>query len=334
MSFIYVTEQGAVIGKKGQRVVVSKDRETLADVPANRVQGVLVFGNVQITTQAMRLMLESGVEMALFSGSGRLLGQITSPFPKNITLRQSQYARAGDPAFVSDFAAIIVRAKIQNCLELIREFSHNHPETDLTAEKDQLESTIRSVEARPDVDSLLGLEGASARAYFSSFAKMIRTGFTFTGREKHPPPDPVNALLSLGYTMAFNEISSLLDGIGFDPFLGFFHQPRYGHAGLASDLCEEFRAPLTDRLTLYLINNRIIQPEDFQAHAPSGGVYLGHEPRKRYFEEYEKFVLRPMPVSDENESQMNIRRLFMRQAERLRHTLMTGEPYQPYLFRW
>lgn len=334
MSFIYVTEQGAVIGKKGHRVVVTKEKQTLADVPISQVHGVLVFGNVQITTQAMRLMLENDVEMALFSGSGRLLGQITSPFPKNITLRQAQYEHAGDAAFVSDFASIIVRAKIRNCLELVREFSHNHSETDLTAEKDQLESYSRTVEGRPDVSVLLGLEGTSARAYFSSYAKMIRTGFTFTGREKHPPPDPVNALLSLGYTMAYNEIASLLDGIGFDPFLGFFHQPRYGHAGLASDLCEEFRAPLTDRLTLYLINNRIIGPEDFATHAPSNAVYLGHEPRKRYFEEYEKFVSRPMPVSDEKESQMTFRRLFMRQAERLRHSLMTGDIYQPYFFKW
>jgi CRISPR-associated protein Cas1 len=331
MAFLYVTEQGAVIQKKGHRIAVSKDKKTLADIPISQMQGVLVFGNVQITTQAMRLMLESNVEMALFTGTGRLLGQITSPFPKNITLRQTQYARAGDSNFILDFARIIISAKIRNCLELIREFSHNHPETDLNSQKDQLESYARQIEGRQDIDVLLGMEGISSRVYFSAFAKMIRGDFMFEGREKHPPPDPVNALLSLGYTMVYNEISSLLDGIGFDPYLGIFHQPKYGHAGLASDLCEEFRAALTDRLTLYLINNRILQPDDFITHTPSKGVYLAQDPKKRYFEEYEKFVTRPMPAG---EGESNFRKLFLRQAERLRHALMTGEVYQPYSFHW
>jgi hypothetical protein len=134
----------------------------------------------------------------------------------------------------------------------------------------------------------------------------------------------------LGYV---NEIGSLLDGLGFDPYLGFYHQPHYGHATLASDLVEEFRTPLTDRFTLGLINNRIFDEQDFFFHAASGSVYLKDVPRKRYFSEYERFVTRPMASSD-NKSETNFRQLFRRQAERLQQAIMNGETYCPYKLRW
>jgi CRISPR-associated protein Cas1 len=161
---------------------------------------------------------------------------------------------------------------------------------------------------------------------------MLRHSFDFHGRRRHPSPDPVNALLSLGYTMAYNEIGSLLDGLGFDPYLGYYHQPRYGHATLASDLLEEFRAPLVDRLTLRLVNNRVLQEDDFYRQT-SGGMHLKRDPLKRYFAEYETFVDRDqqMPAG---EPPADFRTLFRRQAERLRRTVLTGEPYIPYRFCW
>jgi CRISPR-associated protein Cas1 len=133
----------------------------------------------------------------------------------------------------------------------------------------------------------------------------------------------VNALLSLGYTMVYNEVGSMLDGMGFDPYLGIYHQPRHGHATLASDLIEEFRAPLVDRFTLGLVNNRIFKEQDFYLHAASGGVVLKDEPRRRYFAEYERFVTRPMNTL-EGEAAIDFRRLFHRQAERLRGALLGG----------
>jgi CRISPR-associated protein Cas1 len=184
----------------------------------------------------------------------------------------------------------------------------------------------------PNLAALLGHEGAGARVYFAAFSKMLRHRLGFTGRQRHPAPDPVNALLSLGYTLVYHELSSLLDGLGFDPYLGFFHQPRFGHAGLASDLLEEFRAPLVDRLTLSLINRRVFADTDFYQHT-SGGVYLHDEPRKRYFLEYEAFVSREFRAPDDSGA-IDFRRLFRRQAERLRRLLLLGEPYEPYKFSW
>jgi CRISPR-associated protein Cas1 len=332
MSFLYLTEQGAVLQREGERLLVTKDDQTLADVPVAKLEAVLVFGRVHLTTPALQLCLTHGVELALFTRRGRLLGQLTSPFPKNIELRRAQYAQAADPAFVLSLARTIVAGKLANALALVREFAHNHPDTDFRPEIDRLADFPSQAPLMPDLAALLGHEGAGTRVYFAAFAKMLRHRFGFTGRARHPAPDPVNALLSLGYTLVYNELSSLLDGLGFDPYLGFFHQPRFGHAGLASDLLEEFRAPLVDRFTLGLINNRIFTATDFYQHT-SGGVYLYDEPRKRYFLEYDRFVTRPAPLPDE-EGTADFRRLFRRQAERLRRALLAGENYQPYKFSW
>jgi len=143
----------------------------------------------------------------------------------------------------------------------------------------------------------------------------------------------VNAELSLGYTLVYNEIDSLLDGLAIEPYLGSYHQPHYGHATLASDLLEEFRSPLVDRLSLHLVNNRIFAQEDFFLHEPTGGMHLRDEPRKHYFVEYEKFIAVPAAGADDR-SEVSFRRLFRRQAERLKETVMSGIPYQPFRSSW
>ncbi len=334
MAFLYLTEQGAVLKKIGERLLVVLEEQTLLEIPAAKVEGVLIFGNVQFTTQVLQLLLAQGVEFALFSRRGKLLGQLTAPFPKNIELRQAQYQRAADPLWGREFARLVVAGKLANSLALARGFAHNHPDVDLSAAIQDLAASLEAVtQAQPTaLNELLGLEGLGSRRYFQCLAKMVRHSFGFTGRQRHPAPDPVNALLSLGYTLVYNELSWLLDGLGFDPYLGFFHQPRFGHATLASDLLEEFRAPLVDRFTLYLVKERIFQAEDFYRHT-SGGMYLREEPRKRYFLEYERFINRPLGSAATGAS-WSYRRLFRRQAEHLRQAVLAGSPYAPYAFSW
>jgi len=225
MPFLYLTEQGAVLQREGERLLVTKEDQTLADVPVVKLEAVLVFGHVHLTTPALQLCLIHEVELALFTRRGRLLGQLTSPFPKNIELRQAQYARAADTTFTLSLAQTLVAAKLGNALEFLREFAHNHPDTDLAPETAQVAAARYQAAQAQDPARLLGLEGSGARAYFAAFAKMIRHTFGFTGRARHPAPDPVNALLSLGYTLVYHELSSLLDGLGFDPYLAFSTSP-------------------------------------------------------------------------------------------------------------
>jgi CRISPR-associated protein Cas1 len=315
MSNLYITEQGAVLRKMGDRLVVSKEQETLLDVPCNKIGSVLIFGNVQFTTQAVHELFEHGIELAILTRAGRLIGQITSPTTKNIELRIEQFKRYSDEHFKLSLSQILVTGKLTNCLNLIRTFSYNHPEVNFDGEIDGIRSCLGEVPHAKAIDTLMGIEGIGARHYFAGFRKMIRGTFNFEAREKHPSPDPVNALLSFGYTMVFNEIGSLLDGLGFDPYLGYFHSVKYGRASLASDLLEEFRASV-DRFTLNLINNRVFKEDDFYKNPRGEGVYLTREALKRYVNHYEKFINREF-THPETKENTTLRKCCRIQAEKL-----------------
>ena len=191
-----------------------------------------------------------------------------------------------------------------------------------------IETLARDITKSDDVAYLRGIEGTVARTYFSGFGKMILGEFTFEGRKKHPSIDPVNALLSFGYTLVFNEISSLLDGLGFDPYLGYFHEVEYGRASLACDIQEEFRAAV-DRFTLYLVNNRMLNKDDFYQNQKDGSMYLKREAMKKYFSEYEKHLNREFAHPDTKDS-TTLRKCFRIQAERLANVIKSGGVYPPF----
>jgi len=269
-------------------------------------------------------LFEHGIEMAILTRTGKLVGQITSPATKNIFLRIEQFRKHDDPAFRLQFSKACVNAKVRNCLALIRQFAQNHPETDLAQPAVGLESTLAEIARAGSLASLLGIEGAAARHYFGALGRMVRREFSFEGRVKHPATDPVNALLSFGYTLLLNEISSLLDGMGFDPYLGFYHEPDYGRPSLGCDLQEEFR-PVIDRFTLALVNNSMLKTEDFYSNPQTGGVYLQRDAMKRYFAAYEERM--NLKASDGGPS---IRQNIRVQIERLARTLKGEEDYQPF----
>ena len=290
MACLYITEQNSILRKTGDRLIVNKGEETLLDVQCHKLDAVLIFGNVQFTTQAVHELMEHGIELAILTRTGRLVGQLTSPATKNIELRLRQFRRYDDAAFRLDYSRDIVRAKLENSRGVIAAHARNHPESDLKAAATDLSKGIEEAARAGSIDALMGIEGSAARSYFGALGRMIRTDLPFEGRRKRPPTDPVNALLSLGYTMLFNEVSSLLDGLGFDPYLGFYHAADYGRASLAADLMEPFRAPLVDRFTLNLLNLGMFKADDFKQNPRGDAVYLRSAALKRYFAEYEAFV--------------------------------------------
>lgn len=329
MPNLYLTEQGSILRKTGDRLIVEKDDAVLLDVECHKIDSVLIFGNVQFTTQAVWEMFDHGIEMAILSRTGKLIGQITSPATKNIELRVAQFKMHGDEDFKLSFARNVVKGKIRNSLQTLRGFAYNHPEIVLKEELEAIGSAYRNVDGHTSLDSLNGVEGMAARSYFAGFAKMILGGFGFTGRVKHPATDPVNALLSLGYTLVFNEISSLLDGMGFDPYLGYYHKVDYGRASLASDLQEEFRAPIVDRLTLRLINNRMLTEGDFYKNPKGEGMYLTREAMKKYFAEYEDFLNNEF-VHPDTKEKTTYRKCFRIQIERLASCVKGEREYLPF----
>jgi CRISPR-associated protein Cas1 len=266
--------------------------------------------------------------MAILTKTGKLIGQITSPLTKNIELRIEQYKKFWDEKFKLTLAKTIVAGKIINSLNLIRNFSYNHPEIALEKEIEIIQNSVNTIINVDNLTSLMGIEGSSARIYFEGYGKMILGEFVFPRRKKHPSTDPVNALLSFGYTIVFNEISSLLDGLGFDPYLGYYHKIEYGRASLASDILEEFRSSI-DRFTLYLINNRIFKKEDFFINPKGEGLYLTRDSLKRYFVEYEKVINHEFHHPETGEI-ATLRKSFRIQAEKLGKYIKNGNEYTTF----
>lgn len=328
MPYLYVIEQGAVVRKAGERVVVCKERQELLDVPIHKVDGIMVFGNVGITTPALSVLLDRGVEVALFTRRGRLKGQLTPVKSKNILLRMEQFRRYQDANFRLGMSRTIVTAKIWNSLTLVRQFLGNHPDVDCRAEVVHLEEQLQRAQHAMTLAESTGQEGAAGRAYFEAFGKMCLGALAFGGRRRRPPTDPVNALLSFGYVLVFNEIQSLLDGMGFDPYIGFFHEVDYGRASLAADLLEEFRQPIVDRLVLRLVNLRIVQAEDFTRDPLGGGVRLALGSLKTFFVHYEE-MMNKEAVRASDGRQHSYRRCIRVQAEALARTV--ADPLIPYV---
>jgi CRISPR-associated protein Cas1 len=329
VAVLYVTEQRSVLRKTSDRIYIEKDHQVLLEVPCLKLDAVLLFGNVQVTTQALVELLDHGIELAFLSLSGKLHGQLTPPKARNLPLRMKQYESAHSAAFCLGLAREWVRGKIANAVAVLRRFRRNHPEALASEEIEAVEAPLSSaLDRAASLDTLRGLEGAAAARYFHALRAMVPAAFGFDGRSRRPPRDPVNALLSFGYVLVGNELQSLLDGMGFDPYLGFYHQIDYGRPSLALDLLEEFRAPLVDRFCAGLLNRGVLRAEDFHPTA-EGAVLLGREALQRYFPAYEEELGTPFTVGDEK---LTFRQLFRRQAERLARTLTDGAPYESFRF--
>jgi CRISP-associated protein Cas1 len=214
MAVVYVREQGSIVRKRGGRMLVEKDGEHLLEIPLLKTTGVALYGNVQVTTQAMSELLERGIPMALYTRHGRLKGQLTPELSKNITLRLAHYAATRDDGRSLEIARAIVRAKLWNSAAVVEDYRSNYPSDGLKSKWERLrEAADRALEAR-SFNELLGYEGTGAAGYFEAFAEMNRSGLPFAGRDKYPPPDPINALLSLGYTMLMHKGNERTAGNG------------------------------------------------------------------------------------------------------------------------
>lgn len=272
MATLYVTEQGARIEKEYKRLLVTKDDEVLLRVPLSRVSDVVLVGRTGATTPALLTLLDAGIGLAFVSRTGALRGRLVPPMPKNIPLRHQQYARAQDETFCMNVARAIVGGKLRNQRTLAFRLRRSHPEIE-ERPIEEITAAIERVQDNDDMNTLRGLEGAGARAYFQILRQALPEEWSFEKRVRRPPGDPVNAMLSLGYTLLGHSLMSALEVVGLDPYDGFFHADKYGRPALALDLVEEFRSVIVDSVVLTVVNKGILDPNDFRP-GPKGGVLL------------------------------------------------------------
>jgi CRISPR-associated protein Cas1 len=331
MTTLYLSEQGSKLRKTSQRLVVEKYGDTLLEVPVYGIDRVLIFGAVQTSTQAISFLLESGIDVSFLSVHGRLKGKLSPVQSKNVFLRLAQYDRYKDGEFKPMIARSILEGKLKNQRTLVLRYQRNHPEADFSAQLDTISNSISSLVDTKEISSLIGLEGASSGAYFRCYSKMLSQNFTFDKRTKHPPLDPANAILSLGYVLITNEIGALAESTGFDPFIGFLHSLRYGRKSLPLDLVEEFRHPVIDGLVQTLVNTGSIKEDDFYRES-NGAFLLNREAFKRFITAYEERMEKLFLDRNDN-SNTSYRKLFRKQVVKMERAILNREEYHPFLVR-
>ncbi|MGA3141592.1 MAG: CRISPR-associated endonuclease Cas1 [Verrucomicrobiota bacterium] len=278
---LVVQTPGAQIGQRGDELIVSVKGEDARKIPGQQVRAIYCYGAVQITAQAVSTCLELGIDVAYFSPAGRFLGMLGGLPASGVDARRGQYRLFELPGVRLQLAREVIRAKIHNQRVMLMRNG------DVPDRVTSLMANFRdSTESARDLTVLLGIEGSAAALYFEQFESMLKQRddwkFDWRGRNRRPPRDPVNALISLGYSMLAKELTGVCYAVGLDPFLGFMHQPRYGRPALALDLMEEFRPLIADSVAISLINRGELGPEDFIRSA--NGTFLNDKGRKPFWE--------------------------------------------------
>lgn len=289
LNTLYITRQESYLHKERETIIIKKGKDKLGQFPAINIANILCFGQVSVSPFLMGFCGEQGINLSFYSEYGKFLARVQGNQSGNVLLRRAQYRWADDEKKSVAIARLMVAAKIANSRSVLMRDIRNHGEnTQLKAASTHLAASIRHAQKTKSISELMGIEGDAASTYFSVFNELlIDSGFTFSGRVRRPPTDPVNALLSFAYTLIGHECSSALQGVGLDSYVGFLHQDRPGRASLAQDLLEEFRASWADRFVLTMINRKQIKANDFVTEA-SGAVRLKDEARKIFLTSWQK----------------------------------------------
>ncbi|MBF0558715.1 MAG: type I-C CRISPR-associated endonuclease Cas1 [Nitrospirae bacterium] len=294
LNTLFITTQGAYLAKEGETVAVKVDGEIVLRVPVHTLGGVVCFGQVSCSPYLMGFCAENGVAISFLTENGRFLAKVQGPVSGNVLLRREQYRRADDPQASSFIARAVVTGKVANCRTVLQRSLRDHSEkidADAVSQASQsLSHSIRRLQGDSPLDFVRGLEGDAANSYFEVFDHLItsqKNDFSFNERNRRPPLDNVNCLLSFLYTLLMHDVRAALETVGLDPAVGFLHRDRPGRYGLALDLMEEFRPFLADRLTLSLINLCQVQGKGFNKKE-SGAVCMDDETRKSVLVAYQK----------------------------------------------
>ena len=290
LNSLYVTTQGSYLVKERETVVIEQERKKAFQLPMHAIEHIFCFGNIMMSPALMFACGERNIGITFLTEYGKFQCRVVGPQTGNVLLRRAQYRMADNDAHTA--ARLFVAAKTSNCRHVVLKHQRNHGEDqNLTRLAMQLANNIRRLEVTTDIDVIRGIEGDSAARYFANFHKLIvseqQADFSFPGRSKRPPLDPVNALLSYSYVLLSYEISSSLQAVGLDPYVGYLHADRPGRVSLALDIMEEFRSWWCDRFVLSLINRRQVKLGDFTAEA-SGAIRMSEDCRKNFLVKWQE----------------------------------------------
>jgi CRISP-associated protein Cas1 len=339
LNTLFVTTQGAHLAKEGETIAVKVEKEVRLRLPVHTIGGIVCFGNVACSPFLMGFCAENGVGISFLTEHGRFLARVQGPVSGNVLLRREQYRRADDQKVSADVARSVLSGKIANSRTVLQRALRDHGEK-LAADQvgfavKRLSNYLELISQDQALDVLRGCEGDAAHIYFNVFDHLIlaqKEDFSFQERNRRPPLDNVNALLSFIYTLLVHDIRSALEAVGLDPAVGFLHRDRPGRPSLALDILEEFRPFLADRLALSLINLRQVQGKGFDK-TDSGAVVMKDETRKTLLVAYQERKQEEIqhPFLDEK---VNIGLLFHIQALLMARYLRGDlDGYPPFIWK-
>ena len=288
MASIYITENGTYLHKRGGKLLIDKEETTITEVPLELIENITVTNTTQISSSLITECLTKNIPISWMSTSGKMYGSLLAPSFVDIFKQKQQFDLIEEKDFYFKLAQKIVSAKIHNQLVLLRRYNRNIKSEKVHELINYLANTQKNIKYTSDNNELLGYEGLASRTYFSALGMLINKPFQFTKRTKQPPRDPFNTMLSMGYSILFNEILSNIIAIGLHPYIGFFHQLAKGHPALVSDLIEEWRAVIVDALVISLIKRGSITENMFTLNKK--GCYFSPEGKKIFLNAYNKKI--------------------------------------------
>ncbi|MEM6597066.1 MAG: CRISPR-associated endonuclease Cas1 [Cyanobacteria bacterium P01_C01_bin.69] len=330
MSTIYLVQQGGVVSRKQGRFQIKVADEQQQDIPVREVSKMLLYGNIHLTTPVISTCLYEQIPVFFLSQSGKYKGHLWSAQSGELTAELAQYERYKDNHFQVETARAIVCGKLLNSKQLLLRLNRKR-RSDLVAQAIAgTDADLRAVERSSSVDQLRGYEGSAAARYFPALGQLIQSeDFTMVRRTRRPPTDPINALLSFGYTLLYNNVLSFVLVEGLNPYLGNLHRSERKETHLAFDLMEAFRSPVVDSMVLRLVNQRIITVEDFQPPAENGGIYLSDAARRVFLRQFES-RLTAMTAYGNRAEPVEYRRAIQLQVKDYKQAMIAGVAYEPF----
>ncbi len=294
LNTLFVTTEDAYLSLEGENVVVNREKQVVGRFPLHNLSGILSFAYAGASPALMGACAQRDINLAFCTPYGKFLARTTGITGGNVLLRRTQYRAADDPAESCRIARSMIFGKLYNSRWSIERTCRDHKmrieEEKFRQESQAIQSLLPRVLQETDLDALRGLEGSGATAYFRIFDDMIlrdKDTFYYHGRNRRPPLDNVNAMMSFAYSLLTNDCAGALESVGLDAYVGFLHRDRPGRASLALDLMEELRPCMADRFVLTLINNRILTPSDFDK-TESGAVQLTNDARRKFLKKWQE----------------------------------------------
>lgn len=316
-------------------MIITKVSKKIETIPIELIDGVMIFGNIQVSTQSIHKLLSKGINITYLSKRGYNFGRLENTNKVNIERQRLQFRQSEDMFYSLEISKEFIKGKIKNQRTVLLR-ANKYLQNEVIKENiNIMKRYIVKIEYVEDIESLMGMEGFCAKIYFDSVNYILNKEYRFKKRSKRPPKDPFNSIISFGYALLYNEVFNIIGSKGLSPYVGFLHKDRNKHAALCSDIMEEFRPILVDTLAIYLLNNDKITKEDFIFNIKNNSVLLNKDGASKVVKEFEKRILQKVSYVKEVNYKMNFREIIEYQILLLIKSMIENNPkmYKPVLIR-